>query len=139
MYTVVSLTKNACLSGGNCSYIVRLSVRDLHGPTGGKIMFSEVSVILFGKGNTPALPHLGREIGCRPPLPTALPPCPPPSHVFAPPLPRKGHTGRIRQKGDPTQLPNNHVERTRGTNSQEGCPAKGAINTGKTLRFKGSI
>ena len=33
MYTVVSLTKNACLSGGNCSYIVRLSVRDLHGPT----------------------------------------------------------------------------------------------------------
>ena len=22
-----------CLSGGNCSYIVRLSVRDLHGPT----------------------------------------------------------------------------------------------------------
>ena len=36
MYTVVSLTKNVyeeCLSGGNCSYIVRLSVRDLHGPT----------------------------------------------------------------------------------------------------------
>ena len=33
MYTVVSLTKNECLSGGNCSYIVRLSVRDLHGPT----------------------------------------------------------------------------------------------------------
>ena len=24
---------NECLSGGNCSYIVRLSVRDLHGPT----------------------------------------------------------------------------------------------------------
>ena len=33
MYTAVSLTKNECLSGGNCSYIVRLSVRDLHGPT----------------------------------------------------------------------------------------------------------
>ena len=33
MYTVVSLTKNECLSGGNCSYIVWLSVRDLHGPT----------------------------------------------------------------------------------------------------------
>ena len=33
MYTVVSLTKKECLSGGNCSYIVRLSVRDLHGPT----------------------------------------------------------------------------------------------------------
>ena len=24
---------NECLSGGNCSYIVRLSVRDLHSPT----------------------------------------------------------------------------------------------------------
>ena len=24
---------NECLSGGNCSYIVQLSVRDLHGPT----------------------------------------------------------------------------------------------------------
>ena len=33
MYTVVSLTKNECLSGGNCSYILRLSVHDLHGPT----------------------------------------------------------------------------------------------------------
>ena len=41
MYTVVSLTKNECSSGGNCSYIVRLSVCDLHGPT------KSVSTFLF--------------------------------------------------------------------------------------------
>ena len=42
MYTVVSLTKNVLksrLSGGNCSYIVRLSVRDLHGPTERNLKF----------------------------------------------------------------------------------------------------
>ena len=33
VYSGVSLTMNECLSGGNSSYIVRLSVRDLHGPT----------------------------------------------------------------------------------------------------------
>ena len=29
----VWMNTTECLSGGNCSYIVRLSVRDLHGPT----------------------------------------------------------------------------------------------------------
>ena len=33
VYSGVSLTMNECLSGGNGSYIVLLSVRDLHGPT----------------------------------------------------------------------------------------------------------
>ena len=31
------MNTNECLSGGNCSYIVRLSVGDLHGPTDPKI------------------------------------------------------------------------------------------------------
>ena len=33
VYSGVFVWMNECLSGGNCSYIVRLSVRDLHGPT----------------------------------------------------------------------------------------------------------
>ena len=47
MYTVVSLTKKECLSGGNCSYIVRLSVRDLHGPTVFKLNFCKDSKIYW--------------------------------------------------------------------------------------------
>ena len=47
MYTVVSLTKKECLSGGNCSYIVRLSVRDLHGPTGGIIRVYIIGIFLI--------------------------------------------------------------------------------------------
>ena len=53
MYTVVSLTKNECLSGGNCSYIVRLSVRDLHGPTLVTYLRLILIVLTIFKSHTP--------------------------------------------------------------------------------------
>ena len=51
MYTVVSLTKNECLSGGNCSYIVRLSVRELHGPTVGTAYRDKVTFLYLHKSS----------------------------------------------------------------------------------------
>ena len=46
---------NECLSGGNCSYIVRLSVRDLHGPT---VSMTDCMRFLFVSYKSSLLCHL---------------------------------------------------------------------------------